>query len=211
MHITHFGHAAVLIETATGARALVDPGTYSHGFEALEGVDLILVTHAHLDHVDATRLGALREANPKAVLVANPEASAAAGASRRGDRQVFEGGAVTIAGVQVQPTGRAHAEIHPELPPLNNTGFILDGEVWHPGDAFDAPPHQVDILLLPVGGPWMKISEAVDFARAVGPRVVVPIHQAGLTDVHRELHYGLLRKLVPADLLVLEEGVAREL
>lgn len=210
MKIMHLGHAAVLVETSGGAKVLIDPGTYSHGFETIDDLDLILVTHAHPDHVDAGRLGALREANPQAVLVANAEASAAAGHSREQDRVISDDQAFTEAGVRIKPTGRVHAEIHSALPPLTNTGFILNDEVWHPGDAFDATPQKVDVLLLPVGGPFMKVADAIDFARAIGPRVIVPIHQAGLAEIHRQLHYGLLRKLVPAELVVLEEGVPRE-
>lgn len=210
MKLTHFGHAAVLVETPSGTKALIDPGTYSHGFEELTDLDLILVTHAHPDHLDVARLGALRETNPQASLVANAEARAAAGESREIDRLVSDASIVEVAGARVEPTGQKHAEIYATLPSMANTGFILDDAVWHPGDAFDAEPRHVDILLLPVGGPFMKISEAIDFARAVGPRVIVPIHQAGLADIHRQLHYGLLRNLVPAELVVLEEGVARE-
>ena len=210
MKITHFGHAAVLVETTSGTRALFDPGTYSTGFEHLEDLDLILVTHAHPDHVDAERLVALREKNPQAVLIANDEASAASGPSRDSDRRVLDEVALDLAGVRIEPTGQNHAPIHPDLPPMSNTGFVLDGSVWHPGDAFDAEPREVDVLLLPVGGPFMKISEAIDFARAVSPRVVVPIHQAGLAEIHRQLHYGLLRNLVPAEIVVLEEGDAHE-
>ena len=210
MKLTHFGHAAVLVETTNGAKALIDPGTYSQGFEGLTDLDLILVTHAHPDHLDSARISALRGTNPRAALVANAEATTAAGDSRDNDRLVADGSTFDIAGVKVEPTGKDHATIHPTLPAVANTGFILDDAVWHPGDSFDAKPRTVDILLLPVGGPFMKISEAIDFAREVNPRVVVPIHQAGLADIHRQLHYGLLRNLVPAELVVLEEGVARE-
>lgn len=211
MRLTHFGHAAVLVETSTGGKALFDPGTYSEGFEGLDDLDLILVTHAHADHLDVARLLALRDANPKAVLVANAEAIAAAGGGREGDRPISDGSAFDLAGIRIEPTGAEHATIYPGLPPVANTGFILDGEVWHPGDAFDVEPRTVDVLLLPVGGPWMKIAEAIDFARAVKPRIVVPIHQAGLAEIHRQLHYGLLRNLVPAELVILDEGVTREI
>ena len=210
MKLTHFGHAAVLVETTSGARALIDPGTYSQGFESLKDLDLILVTHVHPDHLDVARVNALRGENPQAALVANAEASTAAGDSRERDRVVSDGSIFEIAGVRVEPAGKVHAEIYPALPSLTNTGFILDDAVWHPGDAFDAEPRKVDVLLLPVGGPFMKIADAIDFARAVEPRVIVPIHQAGLADIHRQLHYGLLRNLVPAELVVLEEGVSRE-
>ncbi|KRA24905.1 MBL fold metallo-hydrolase [Microbacterium sp. Root61] len=210
MRLTHFGHAAVLVET-DGGRALFDPGTYSSGFESMTELDVILVTHAHADHLDAARLVALREANPGAILVANAEATAAAGAGRPGDRQVADEMPFEAAGIRVQPTGALHAPIYPTLPAVANSGFILDDAVWHPGDAFDAVPRHVDVLLLPVGGPWMKVADAIDFAKAVAPRVIVPIHQAGLADVHRQLHYGLLKNLVPSsELLVLDEGVAQD-
>ena len=57
----------------------------------------------------------------------------------------------------------------------------------------------------------MRIADAIDFARAVGPRVVVPIHQAGLAEVHRQLHYQLIRSLVPAELVIPTEGLPFEL
>lgn len=212
MKLTHFGHASVLVETENGRRALLDPGTYSSGFEALSDIDLLLLTHAHPDHVDAERFGAIRDANPGAVLVANDEAAALANDERSGDKRVSGDEAFEIAGIRVQPTGAVHAAIHPKLPPLANTGFVLDDSVWHPGDAFDATPRHVDVLLLPVGGPWMKVSEAIDFAAAVAPRVIIPIHQGGLADVHRQLHYRLISNLVStSELRVLEEGVTHEI
>lgn len=212
MKLTHFGHATVLVETDSGATALLDPGTYSGGFESLTGLDLVLLTHAHPDHVDAERLAALREANPEAILVANAEAAAMAGALRPGDRIVANDAPFEEGGIAVRPTIARHATIHPDLPPLQNAGFLLDERVWHPGDSFDAEgPGGVEVLLLPVGGPWMRIADAIDFARAVGPRVVVPIHQAGLAEVHRQLHYQLIRSLVPAELVIPTEGSPLEL
>jgi L-ascorbate metabolism protein UlaG (beta-lactamase superfamily) len=210
--LTHFGHASVLVETDDGRRSLFDPGTYSSGFESLTALDLILLTHAHPDHVDAERLAALRKMNEQAVLIATAEAAVAAGDSRPEDRIVDGVAPFTAAGVKIQPTGGTHAIIHPDLPQVDNSGFILDDLVWHPGDALDAESRTVDVLLLPVGGPWMKISEAIDFARRVAPRVIVPIHQGGLAEVHRQLHYGLLRNLVSSsEVVVLEEGIPRDI
>jgi len=211
MRLTHFGHAAVLVETADGRRVLFDPGTYSSGFETLTRLDLIVLTHAHPDHVDTGRLAALRAANPEAVLIGNAEAMEFAGHPQENDRVVVDFVPLEIAGVMLEATGKVHGIIHEALPLVANTGFVIDGRVWHTGDAFDAEPRPVDVLLLPVGGPWMKVSEAIDFARAVQPRIIVPIHQGGLAEVHRQLHYGLLKNLVPsAELVVLDEGAPRE-
>lgn len=212
MRLTHFGHATVLVETDNGLRALFDPGTYSSGFESLTDLDLILLTHAHPDHVDVERLEALRKTNPDAAIVANREAAALAGDARDADRVVVDEEPFEVAGVKVEPTGAAHGIIHPALPHVANTGYVIDDRVWHPGDAFDAEPRSIDILLLPVGGPWMKISEAVDFARAVAPRVIIPIHQGGLAEVHRQLHYGLVKNLVSSsDLVLLDQGIPQDI
>ena len=209
MKLTHYGHACVLVEFEDGRRALFDPGTYSAGFEECADLDLVLITHAHPDHLDTTRLQALLELSPDAVVVTNSEVG---DSLQLGPRDVVVDGTSVfgVAGFRVQPTGAEHAVIHPDLPQTANTGFILDESVWHPGDAFDATPSHVDVLLLPVGGPFMKIADAIDFARAVKPRVIVPIHQAGLADKHRQLHYQLIKNLVDSKIQVLPEGHAQE-
>lgn len=75
MRITHLGHACLLIETGE-TQLLIDPGTYSAGFEALTGLAGILVTHQHADHIDMDRLPDLLSANPRAELLFEPETAA---------------------------------------------------------------------------------------------------------------------------------------
>ena len=53
MQITHFGHACVLL--SGNSRVLLDPGTYSSGFEILHDLDAVLITHDHPDHRDPDR------------------------------------------------------------------------------------------------------------------------------------------------------------
>ena len=65
MLITHLGHAAVLLEVAD-RRVLIDPGNFSAGWHGLTGLDAVLVTHQHPDHVDPEHIGALLDANPDA-------------------------------------------------------------------------------------------------------------------------------------------------
>ncbi|MFD4603026.1 MBL fold metallo-hydrolase [Streptomyces sp. NPDC058464] len=213
MRITHFGHACVLVEIERNgavARLLFDPGTYSAGFEDVRGLDAVLITHEHPDHVDVGRLGPLLGANPAARVIADPGSSRLLQEAGLRHETVGEGGTLTVADVPIRVLAGDHAVIHPQLPCVHNNGYLVDDRVLHPGDAFVLPNGPVDVLLLPTGGPWMKVSEAIDYLRAVSPRAAVPIHQAGLAPVHQQLHQQLFRNLGPArcHVQVLDHGRA---
>ncbi|WP_405970576.1 MBL fold metallo-hydrolase [Streptomyces sp. NBC_00988] len=212
MNLTHFGHACVLaaFETSEGStRLLLDPGTYASGFEDARDLDAILFTHEHPDHLDVDRLHGLVKANPGVRLIAAPGASARLGETGIAHEAVSPGATFSVKGVSVAVLGGEHAVIHPQLPRVSNNAYLIDGRLLHPGDALVIPPGPVEVLLVPAGGPWMKISEGIDYLREVAPGTAVPIHQAGLADAHQQLHHQLLRTLAPeaTDIQVLELGV----
>ena len=70
------------------------------------------------------------------------------------------------------------------------------------------PGREVDVLLVPIGAPWLKVSEAIDYVRQVAPRVAIPIHQGGLAPAHQQLHTHLLRTFSHegTEVVVLEHG-----
>jgi L-ascorbate metabolism protein UlaG (beta-lactamase superfamily) len=211
MRIVHFGHACVLLETGS-ARLLFDPGVFSSGFEQERNLDGILITHQHFDHLDADRLPALAEANPGAAIVVDPgSADPVAELGLSTARTVRPGDVLRIAGAAVRVVGGEHAVIHQDIPVVPNTGYVVDdGAFYHPGDSFVVPEQRIDVLGVPTGAPWLKASEAVDFLRAVAPRVGVPIHEAVLA--HPELHYGLFERLAPegTTVRVLQRGEPAE-
>lgn len=215
MRLTHYGHACVLVEIPAGEttkRVLIDPGTYSRDFDDLRDLDLILITHAHPDHLDADRLSVLAANNPHATVVHGPGAATAVTGLTTAVAE--PGDELTINAVTIVVTGSgAHAGIHPDLPGSDNNGYLIDGAVLHPGDALDPPRVAVDVLLVPAGGPWMKLAEGIDYLRTVAPRVAVPIHQAGLTPAHQRLHHQLLTNLAPSgtDVAVLEHAIPHTL
>lgn len=197
MQVVHFGHSAVLLDTGS-ARLLIDPGTFSAGFEDLTDLDAILVTHQHFDHLDLERLPALVAANPKAGLVVDGGSAEDVAKLGLTARTVKPGDVVEAGGAVVHVVGGDHAVIHPDVPVVPNVGYLVDhGAFYHPGDSLFVPEQAVDVLAVPAGAPWLKIAEAVDFERAVGPRIAVPIHEAIYSDIGKQFAYTRLRELAP--------------
>lgn len=197
MKITHLGHACVLVETG-GSRILIDPGAFTPGWEDVSDLAAVFITHQHPDHLDANRLPTLLSRNPDATLYTEAETS------RTLDAKTVEleaGQAVSVGGATVTGVGSIHAEIHPDIPRIGNTGVLIsaDGEptFFHPGDAYVETPAGVDILGIPLNAPWAKLSETVTFARAVKPKTLFPIHDYLLRPEVRGFYLGNLEKLLP--------------
>lgn len=214
MQLTHFGHSCLLAhfpnDSGADTTVLFDPGTFSNGFEGITGLSAILVTHQHPDHADTARLPALIEANPQAALYTDPQTAA-----QLGDpwTAVHVGDALSIGHLSVRGVGGRHAVIHPEIPVIDNISYLVgDGvhaaRLMHPGDALFAPGEPVDVLAVPAAAPWMKISEAVDYLRAVAPARAVPIHQAIVAPDARGIYYGRLTEMTTTDFQVLPEESA---
>jgi len=200
MRITHLGHSCLLVETS-GQRILIDPGTFSPGIADVTGLHVILVTHQHGDHVDLQRLPAVLEANPQARLYAEPQAAAVMEKAGIAAEHTVSGEVLTFGRVQVTPVGEQHALINEALPRVANLGVVLRSEgepsVFHPGDAYDAEPGQVDILALPLNAPWTASRDTAAFAERISPRVVVPIHDALLSAIGRRLYLSQVQSFGP--------------
>ncbi|NJP45485.1 MBL fold metallo-hydrolase [Actinacidiphila epipremni] len=209
MELTKKRHACVRLEK-DGQTLVIDPGGFSEQ-DAAEGADVLLVTHEHPDHFDPGKLRAVLDARPAAELwaLASVAGQLAAGYPGR-VHTVGQGDTFTAAGFDVQVHGELHAVIHPDIPRVTNVGYLVDGAVFHPGDAFTVPGHPVDTLLLPVHAPWNKISEVIDYVREVAPRRCLDVHDALLADLARPLYDTHVGNLGGAEHLRLAPGEGTE-
>ncbi len=195
MELIKYGHACVVL--CEGDRRLViDPGAFTDP-SALDGASAVLITHEHFDHLEPERLRAAMDADPALEVWSNR--SVADQLEGLGGRVhvVGHGDSVSVAGFDVHVHGELHAVIHPEIPRIRNVGFLVDGQVFHPGDALTVPEEPVATLLLPVHAPWSKVSEVIDYVRAVGADQAFAVHDGLLSDAGLGVVGGMLGERGP--------------
>jgi L-ascorbate metabolism protein UlaG (beta-lactamase superfamily) len=174
MRLTKLGHSCVRLEK-DGLHLVIDPGVWS-GSEPLAGADAVLITHVHADHLDTAVVRSALDRHRGLEVWTTPDAADELADFSDRVHIVHRGDAFTAAGFDVHVYGEDHAQIHPDMPLVPNVGFAIDGNVFHPGDAFTVPDEPVRTLLLPISAPWLKTSEMIDYARAVRPQVSFGIH-----------------------------------
>lgn len=192
MRITHLGHACLLVEMAD-TRLLIDPGTFADDLADVRDLDAVLITHQHPDHLDPERLPGIAAASPEAVVLCDPGSVDVL----RGldvEARAHTGEPTTVGQVTVTPRGEQHALIHDDIPRITNVGVRLDAEgepsFFHPGDALDAEPGDVDVLAFPLQAPWQRSRDMAGFLRRVAAPHAVPVHDGLLRERGRRLYLG---------------------
>jgi L-ascorbate metabolism protein UlaG (beta-lactamase superfamily) len=194
MNVTWLGHAGLRIEQ-DGYTLVVDPGVFCPEpllGTALAEADGLLITHQHADHLAQEQVAAALERKPGLEVWTNGEVASVLSGAPGTVHTIGDGDAFTAGGIDVHAYGEWHAEIHRDIPLVRNTGFLIGGRIFHPGDAFTHPGVPVELLLAPLHAPWNKIAEVIDFVRDVKPARVSPIHNGLLNDFGNGLGDALL-------------------
>ena len=222
MQIRHLVHSCLLVRAA-GRSLLIDPGSFSVeavrglGPETLAGIDAVLLTHQHPDHVDRGLLAEVLEHAAGAEVIAEPqtatmlaEATETAPAVPAEQLLPFGGGdAHELPALEGEPplrleaVGGHHAIIHPDIPRVGNSGLVISaGEgprLGVTGDSLEPVTefHGIDVLAFAVVAPWSKMAETIDFLRAVGPVLALPVHDAIASEVGRPIYLRQATNLAP--------------
>ena len=200
LSLDFIGHSAVVIDL-DGVRLLTDPVTRARvgplrrvepvpARDRLRGVDAVLISHLHWDHLDVPSLRDLGRDTPIFVPAGAGPWMGSAGFTHV--REMAVGASVDVGGVVVRAVPAVHSGYRPPLgptaPPL---GFVVRGSssVYFAGDTdlFDGMGllgEPIDIALIPVWG-WgptlgrglhLDPMRAAQSLRLIRPRAAVPIH-----------------------------------
>lgn len=165
----------MVVET-NGKRVLFDPGAFSIGQEEETNLCAVIITHEHADHFHIESLKTVLLKNPEAIVVTNGAVGKLLEEAGIPYKKVEDGQTENINGTLIEGYGTVHALIYELIPPVINTGYFIDNKFYFPGDAFYNPGKRVEVLALPVAGPWMKMSEALDYLKLVKPNNCFNVH-----------------------------------
>lgn len=193
-----------------GATVLIDPFISPHpdrvvpppfAAEEAHGVDVLLITHDHLDHLDERAVPVIAAASPTAVVVVPEEVverTVALGVEPARVRGLPADGHTELGSVAVDAVPAWHGvEIGDAYRPGPFLGYVVSAggvRVYHAGDTivFDGLVERlrelgVQLALLPINGRDaereakglvgnMNEQEAAQLARDIGADAVVPMH-----------------------------------
>ncbi|MGM9798315.1 MAG: MBL fold metallo-hydrolase [Parabacteroides sp.] len=179
--ITFVRHGSLAMSYA-GKQIQIDPVSEYADYSAFPKADLILVCHAHGDHLDLKAIEALKK--EETTVIANPAAAEQvkqpqAQVMRNGDTMTWQG--VKIEAVPAYNTTEGRDKFHPKG---RDNGYVLDFDgfrVYVAGDTEDIPElsslKAIDVAFLPVNQPYtMTPEQAAHAARVIQPKVFYPYH-----------------------------------
>lgn len=199
MKITKLGHCCLLIKDK-GFTIITDPGSFSTGQDEVTGIDVVLITHEHTDHCHIESLTKVKKNNPSAEIFCNESVGRLLDEADLNYNLLSHGMKKVIGPLLLEAIGTEHAPIQESIPRIENTGFFIDERLFYPGDALTEPGREIEILALPIAGPWIKSSEAITYAKAINPKIVFPVHDGMLNK------YGTAFSAVP-EMVLKETGI----
>ena len=179
MKIKKIGHCCLVVEEGA-LKILTDPGVWSTRQNEEKNIDVVLITHEHADHLHVEPVKKVLENNPEAKIYTVKGVGKILDAENIKYELLEHGQSVTVKNILIEAFGEKHAVIYPGVPQVDNTGYFIANRFFYPGDVFFNPGKPVEILALPVAGPWVKMAEALDYGKEIKPKYCFPVHDGML-------------------------------
>ncbi len=184
LKITLQKHASLMMDW-NGKVIYVDPVSSSADYAALPKADLILVTHAHSDHLDPAAIAKLRTPATQVILTAKAAEKEPGTVMANGDSRSLLG--FTVEAVPAYNLVHMRSPNVPYHPKGEGNGYVLTLgglRVYIAGDTENIPEMKalkaIDVAFLPMNVPYTMTPEmAADAVRSFRPKVVYPYHYKG--------------------------------
>ena len=190
MKITKLEHSGIIIEKDEN-KIVFDPVEFKEKIPRLEKVVAIIVTHKHGDHLQPEIIARVRHDNPSAkVFITSDAALLIEDATVVNNGDSFE-----VGGFKLDFFGENHAAIVPGQIPCENIGVVIDDSVVNPGDSFDWPYVETNVLFVAIAAPWLKIAESMNYVESVKPKIVIPVHNALLSEFGESVNGSWMKEV----------------
>jgi len=189
MKVTKYEHATLLVSIGDD-NLIIDPGMFL-SLADFSRVLAVVITHEHGDHWTSDQLTRILEKSPDATIYG--PAGVAKAAAAFDVVEVKAGDTVEAGPFTLTFFGEKHAVIHESIPVPDNVGVLINDELYYPGDSYTIPDAVVGTLATPIGAPWLKIGDAMDFVLAVKPARAFYAHDMTLSVAGKGMHIERLK------------------
>lgn len=210
MKLTRYPQSCLLIEYKD-TRIVIDPGddyvSAGYGKETLGKLDAVLYTHQHGDHYDSNLCEQLILED--VAVYANASTAELIGSDKCNvvqNDQTFN-----IGPLQIRAIDLPHCLLPDGTGGPQNTGYVVEGTLFHPGDGKELEGLKVNNIALPINGPDISMLDAFNFAKQVRAKIAIPIHYDKLGGNPRVYAEFAERLNMSFEMIVLENGESTEL
>jgi L-ascorbate metabolism protein UlaG (beta-lactamase superfamily) len=177
MRIGKYPQSHLVISNET-SKIVIDAGmiTFKSGMkpEDFAGADAYLFTHTHPDHLDPENVKAVVGDKP---VFGNTDVAQALVKLGINCVAVTSGQEFNAGTFSVKAVDLPHCAMQDGSPVPPNTGFMINGVLFHPGDGDHAPMGLIaPNVALPIAGPTITLDGALQFAVDLQAKMVIPIH-----------------------------------
>jgi L-ascorbate metabolism protein UlaG (beta-lactamase superfamily) len=184
MKVTKYEHACLFVSVGDDI-LVIDPGMFLTPPD-FTGVVGVVITHEHGDHWTDDQLSRILEKSPHAKIYG--PAGVAAAAKDFEINVVKAGDTVEVESFTLAFYGEKHAVIHESVPVPDNVGVLVNGELYYGGDSYTVPDVKVGTLAAPIGAPWLKIGDAMDYVLEIKPERAFYAHDMTLSVAGKKMH-----------------------